>query len=129
MEIDGAEEEEPVERPIFSIRLLQLVQTAQSQHGIRHNDYDRYRCECGLFLARPLFLKQNGARTRSTRPVCTLLRSNTPPPALIRKYCGRRLRRLHVKTRFLHGKGRYQKKKLEPAMATEERCVGQLAAA
>lgn len=68
------------ERPIFSIRVLQLIQTAQSQHGIRHNDYDRYR-----------------------------------------QYCSRRLRRLYKGTKFLHGKGRYVKKKLEVPMVTEER--------
>lgn len=73
-------EEQVAERPIFSIRVLQHVQTSQAQHGIRHNDYHRYR-----------------------------------------QYCARRLRRLHVKTKFLHGRTRHQKKKLEPTIMTDER--------
>lgn len=31
-----------------------------------------------------------------------------------RQYCSRRLRRIYKSVRFLHGRGRYQKKKLEP---------------
>lgn len=43
----------------------------------------------------------------------------TPPfllgsrPASCRQYCSRRLRRVYKAVRFLHGRGRYQKKKLE----------------
>lgn len=37
-----------------------------------------------------------------------------PQHADCRQYCSRRLRRIYKSVRFLHGRGRYQKKKLEP---------------
>lgn len=43
-----------------------------------------------------------------------------PPP---RVFCARRLRSLYKALKFLHGKGRYQKKKIEVAMITESRCA------
>lgn len=42
---------------------------------------------------------------------------------LCRQYCTRRLRRLYKSLRFLHGRGRYQKKKLEPATIKDARSV------
>ncbi|ERM98253.1 signal recognition particle subunit SRP68 [Amborella trichopoda] len=38
--------------PKFSINVLQLVKTAQSQHGLRHGDYTRYRRYCTARLRR-----------------------------------------------------------------------------
>lgn len=38
-----------------------------------------------------------------------------------RQYCGRRLRRIYKAVRFLHGRGRYQKKKLEPETVKDVR--------
>jgi hypothetical protein len=40
-----------------------------------------------------------------------------------RIYCARRLRSLYKALKFQHGKGRYQKRKLEIGMITEARCV------
>ena len=38
-----------------------------------------------------------------------------------RQYCSRRLRRIYKAVRFLHGRGRYQKKKLEPEAVKDVR--------
>jgi len=38
-----------------------------------------------------------------------------------REYCSRRLRRIYKGVKFLHGRGRFQKKKLEPETITDER--------
>lgn len=40
---------------------------------------------------------------------------------LHRQYCSRRLRRIYKGVRFLHGRGRYQKKRLEPDSVKDER--------
>jgi hypothetical protein len=42
-------------------------------------------------------------------------------------YCARRLRSLYKSLRFLHGRGRYQKRKLDVAMVTDARCARWLA--
>lgn len=41
MAVDEGEELAPA--PLLSLRLLQVVKTAQAQHGLRHSDYTRYR--------------------------------------------------------------------------------------
>lgn len=38
-----------------------------------------------------------------------------------RQYCSRRLRSLYKAVKFLHGKGRYQKKKLDVPQVTDVR--------
>jgi signal recognition particle subunit SRP68 len=38
-----------------------------------------------------------------------------------RQYCSRRLRRLYKSTKFLHGRGRFAKKKMEPHTCTDAR--------
>ena len=45
-------------------------------------------------------------------------------PACCRQYCTRRLRRIYKRVKFLHGRGRYQKKKLEPEGIKDVRCAG-----
>ena len=40
MEVDA--QEAPV-LPLLSLNVLQAIKTAQAQHGLRHNDYTRYR--------------------------------------------------------------------------------------
>ena len=37
---------------ILSLKLLPLVRTLQSKHGLRHGDYQRYRGYCSRRLAR-----------------------------------------------------------------------------
>lgn len=39
-----------------------------------------------------------------------------------RQYCTRRLRSLYQATKMLHGKGRYQKRKLDLQQVTDTRC-------
>lgn len=41
---------------------------------------------------------------------------------MCRQYCTRRLRRIYKSVKFLHGRGRYQKKKLEPEGVKDVRC-------
>ncbi|KAL4457793.1 hypothetical protein ABPG75_012658 [Micractinium tetrahymenae] len=76
MEVDQAAAQGPPpapELPTLSLPVLAIVKDAQSLHGLKHSDYQRYR-----------------------------------------QYCSRRLRRIYKSVRFLHGRGRYQKKKIEP---------------
>ncbi|PRW56110.1 Signal recognition particle subunit SRP68 isoform A [Chlorella sorokiniana] len=68
------------ELPTLTLDVLQIVKDAQSLHGLKHSDYQRYR-----------------------------------------QYCSRRLRRIYKAVRFLHGRGRYQKKKLEPEAVKDVR--------
>ena len=42
MEVDG--EEVPVTSEPLALSILQLVRTSQQIHGLKHNDYQRYRC-------------------------------------------------------------------------------------
>ena len=55
MQVDGVEgpaepgPEEPApgaprRNPHLSFEILQSIKTAQTQHGLRHNDYGRYKC-------------------------------------------------------------------------------------
>ena len=46
MDVDQAEATEIESRralPTLSMPVLQIVRTAQAQHGLRHNDHARYR--------------------------------------------------------------------------------------
>ena len=43
MEVDGAISEEAPVLPLLSLNVLQIIKTAQAQHGLRHSDYTRYR--------------------------------------------------------------------------------------
>ncbi|KAK9814357.1 hypothetical protein WJX72_004470 [[Myrmecia] bisecta] len=76
----AVEEQEQAPLPLLSLGLLQSVRSAQAQHGLRHNDYARYR-----------------------------------------QYCTRRLRKTYKTVKFLHGRGKYIRKKLEPGMVTDVR--------
>ena len=40
MEADG---EDLQSNPLLALNILQTLKTAQAQHGLRHNDYTRYR--------------------------------------------------------------------------------------
>eukprot|EP00898_Chlorokybus_atmophyticus_P006587 jgi/Chlat1/692/Chrsp104S00017 len=64
----------------LSLFVLRTIKSMQSQHGLRHGDYLRYR-----------------------------------------QYCTRKLRRLYKSLKFLHGRGKYQKKTLKPADVTDVR--------
>jgi hypothetical protein len=46
--------------------------------------------------------------------------AHTRTPSL-RQYCSRRLRSLYKQLKLLHGKGRYQKRKIEPEMMADSR--------
>lgn len=41
MNVDEGDDAAPA--PLLSLSLLQVVKTAQAQHGLRHSDYTRYR--------------------------------------------------------------------------------------
>lgn len=43
----------------------------------------------------------------------------TPAPSTHRAYCSKKLRRLYRSLRLTHGRGRYVKRKLDPAAVTE----------
>ncbi len=43
MEADSIADLPPMPMPILSLNLLQTIKIAQAQHGLRHNDYTRYR--------------------------------------------------------------------------------------
>ena len=57
---ENGEEEEPIVEEtitsdglyVLSLKLLPLVRTLQSKHGLRHGDYQRYRGYCSRRLAR-----------------------------------------------------------------------------
>ncbi|CAN4105397.1 unnamed protein product [Withania somnifera] len=46
MEIDDQSSipSEQISNPKFSVNVLQLLKSAQMQHGLRFGDYARYRC-------------------------------------------------------------------------------------
>jgi len=65
-------------------------------------------------------------RSRTAAAAACLQPPASPPPlttttTLPRLFCARRLRTLYKTLKFLHGKGRYQKKKLEVGMITDSR--------
>ena len=110
MEVDGpstSEQPQVAAAPVFSVNVLQIVRDAQSIHGLKHSDYQRYR-QAQSWLMWPAAVRFCALRHRS----CCLWR---------RQYCTRRLRRIYEGVRFLHGRGRYQKKKLDPDHVKDER--------
>ena len=42
-DIDMEDADKVPERPLLEFGVLQFIKTAQSQHGLRHNDFKRYR--------------------------------------------------------------------------------------
>ncbi|KAK9904768.1 hypothetical protein WJX75_002167 [Coccomyxa subellipsoidea] len=50
MNVDEGDDVAPA--PLLSLSLLQVVKTAQAQHGLRHSDYTRYRQYCTRKLHR-----------------------------------------------------------------------------
>ena len=95
--------------PLQPGSLLLVLREAQAQHGLRHGDYARYRCDA-----------RAGSR-RSGAPAdaqhCRRAR---------RQYCARRLLRLYQMLGFSHGggKAKYQNRTLGAADVTDGRCVG-----
>jgi hypothetical protein len=69
MEVDGGDVRDLGATVVvnrFSVNVLQLIKEAQSQHGLRHGDYQRYRS------CYPSFLVFKGV-LYCFRKVCTLL--------------------------------------------------------
>ncbi|KAL6319338.1 hypothetical protein AAG906_014012 [Vitis piasezkii] len=52
MQIDNQKSNSDHANPKFSINVLQLLKSAQMQHGLRHGDYTRYRRYCTARLRR-----------------------------------------------------------------------------
>lgn len=73
MEVDGGTTP-PTDQinPKYSVNVLQLLKTAQAQHGLRHSDYTRYRRYCSARLRR-LYksLKFTHGRGKYTRKAIT----------------------------------------------------------
>ncbi|GKV17420.1 hypothetical protein SLEP1_g27934 [Rubroshorea leprosula] len=71
MQIDGSNNSEQISTK-FSINVLQLLKSAQMQHGLRHGDYTRYRRYCTARLRR-LYksLKFTHGRGKYTRRAIT----------------------------------------------------------
>jgi signal recognition particle subunit SRP68 len=111
MEVDApAEGAAPVQ---FSLNVLDIVRTAQGLHGLKHSEYLRYRYVKTRWMpiTAIIVLTKVGLTDHSFRSInhhC-------------REYCSRRLRRIYKGVKFLHGRSRFQKKKLEPETITDER--------
>jgi len=125
-----------------SFGVLQQVRLSQAQNGLKHGDYARYRCVRGLDVSPA----PGDAQPREAGAACRLRAPRTkgrkepegknllPPQRSIdrsrssssrlnqlrqnndRTYCTRRLRSLYKGLRFLHGKGRYAPRKLDPSL-------------
>ncbi|KAK1294773.1 hypothetical protein QJS10_CPA16g01235 [Acorus calamus] len=83
--------------PKFSINVLQMLKSAQMQHGLRQRDYTRYRYHLQSLLK---------MSTNSDR---------------MRRYCTARLRRLYKSLKFTHGRGKYLRKAITESTVTEVR--------
>ncbi|CAN0915913.1 Signal recognition particle subunit SRP68 [Linum grandiflorum] len=73
MELDGSKSNDSDQiNPRYSINVLQLLKSAQMQHGLRHGDYTRYRRYCTARLRR-LYksLKFTHGRGKYTRRAVT----------------------------------------------------------
>lgn len=96
-----------------SPNLLVSLREAQSQHGLRHGDFTRYRCAA---------LHTHTARCAAHAHALT---HNSPVLRVYRKYCANRLHRLHRALGFTHAgaKGRFQPRVLTALDVTDPRCV------
>jgi signal recognition particle subunit SRP68 len=113
MEVDEPQSEASASLPTLSIQVLNIVRNAQAIHGLKHSEYSRYRWVIAKKLLRLSSKVQKSDHSRSS-----------PGLIVTRQYCSRRLRRVYKATRFLHGRGRYQQKKLEPEAVNEDRYDG-----
>lgn len=104
-----------VELPVFAFSVLQIVKDGQSLHGLKHSDYQRYR--------------KGVAEAQRRRWLCRSPTAQPLPAIACRQYCSRRLRRIYKGVKFLHGRGRYQKKKHEPDAVKDVRWAGGTAGA
>lgn len=112
MEVDQASTSQPEvpELPVLSLPVLQIVKDGQGLHGLKHSDYQRYR-QAAIDARPPGTITPATCAHLQRRPMCR------------RQYCSRRLRRVYKGVKFLHGRGRYQKKKLEPEAIKDVRCL------
>ena len=92
--------------PLSSPSLLLVLREAQAQHGLRHGDYVRYRCVGVALVTSP----RGAVSAQASLRAC-------------RKYCARKLQRLHRALGFSHApsKGRFQARVLTPLDVTDAR--------
>ncbi|KAH9623709.1 hypothetical protein KSS87_013423, partial [Heliosperma pusillum] len=114
MEVD-LQNSTPSDQLKFSINVLQLLKSAQMQHGLRHGDYMRYRTNCV-----PV---SNWDNIKLTMSVVT---GFAPVEAFtldrqIERYCTARLRRLYKSLKFTHGRGKYSRKVITESTVTDVR--------
>lgn len=107
--------------------MLQLLKSAQMQHGLRHGDYTRYRYLCRLFFPqfssfyfRHTILLYYVRYDKFTLHYCFEINRNE---FKYRRYCTARLRRLYKSLKFTHGRGKYTKRAITESTVTEVRCV------
>lgn len=115
----GAEvEAEPEAEPaIFTVEILRIVKEAQSQNGLRHSDYQRYRQYCSRcgHESSTLHISASPPRAAPQIPRAGWLGEPTTCDA------SRRLHRLRRALNFKHGKKRYVKRELDVDAVTDER--------
>jgi hypothetical protein len=110
IDMDDAAEQQvspPGPKPQFRLDLLSTIRTCQSQNGVNHGDYGRYRY---ALEARIVVNGSYKGCQSSTVDTC-------------RQFCTSRLANLYKALKMQHGKGRYQKRKLEVGLITDVRCA------
>lgn len=105
---------------------MQLLKSAQMQHGLRHGDYTRYRFVQLRFFywnivmlfcfVTSIFVEFIMLRiSLDCLYICFFL--------MCRRYCTARLRRLYKSLKFTHGRGKYAKRAITQSTVSEVRFV------
>eukprot|EP00897_Mesotaenium_endlicherianum_P010031 jgi/Mesen1/9056/ME000057S08475 len=132
MQVDS-EAELPSVAPsrIYTVSVLQVIKTAQAQHGGRYGDYQRYRyLHIVLFSAERAWsyameLKQAQGGPDLARKRAHLIRRLSKAAKwgdLFARLCAQKGdSKTALEAEFLHGRGKYSKKAIEPSSVTDER--------
>lgn len=116
MEVDASPPAAPID-----LAILATVRSARARHGLRTNDYGRYRCVCGEGRTRahvPALIQ-----THATPSIAVFFSRALSTLSLLSSYCTKKLRRLYRNLKLSHGRGKYQKRVLDAGTVTEEGCV------
>ena len=105
---DMEEADQTSDQPKLGFGVLQFIKTAQSQHGLRHSDFKRYR-----FVA-SLSLQPYKRGSCLGQPNASVLAAFTTSRASgCRQYCTKKLHRSRRNLKMQQGKGKFTKKALE----------------
>jgi len=117
MDVDAAPaaaHQTPLDLPV-----LATIRAARARHGLRTNDYGRYRCV--------LETGKRGVRGYQTHPLPArrslfffFLVASRALSLSHRSYCTKKLRRLYRNLKLSHGRGKYQKRPLDAETVTED---------